>query len=160
MPFCVSVTRVGCPSVCDQAATLVTSLSHPSVSLCQAGTSVTRVACLSPIWYIPLCVFVQAGTSVHGWCIPPHSAPCPMSPPLSTPVSPHVPAAPACTVTPRITCCHPGDWNILLQWPCSYLGGGGSSLPTELWSGRALAVPQGDNGDEVTGGSLSLLQVL
>lgn len=159
MPFCVSVTRVGCSSVCDQAATLVTSLSHPSVNLpgwhiChQGGMSVTSLihlpVCLCPGWHI------HAGLALPSSCLSLPHVPSP-----STPVSSHVPAAPACTVTPRITCCHPGDWDILMQWPCSYVGSGGCSLPRELWSRQELAVPQDGNGDEVTRGSLSLLQVL
>lgn len=95
MPFCVSVTRVGCPSVCNQAATLVTSLSHPFVDLCQTGTSVTRVACLSPVWYIRLCVFVQAGTSMQGWYFPPHASPCPRPVPC-----PHVSLQPQPALSP------------------------------------------------------------
>lgn len=99
MPFCVSVTRVGYPSVHDQAATLVTSLSHLSVSLCQAGMSGTRVACLAPVWYIPLCVFVQAGTSMQGWCFPPHPfpAPCPLPCP---PQCPHISLQPQPALSP------------------------------------------------------------
>lgn len=115
----------------------VTSLVHPSVCLC-------------PGWHI------------HAELVLPSSClSLPHVPSLVRPSVPTCPCSPSLHChTPGITCCHPGDGDTLMQWPCSYIGSEGTSLPRELWSGQALAVPPSDSGDEVTRVSLSLPQVL